>query len=347
MNRYTEDFPERFLVWLLQKDNAPSPSTNHSTMDVTGEGNQSLSSGKIDEIQDWEIDEFDELESEILNATVASPGESGVYPQSKSGKDNFTLQDRFQALVKRRLQKELQDNPPLFPWETEISDPEPESLSPNQFWTTHLQRLRLPVPIPPDIFAQLLECSQAVVQSSIASPMKLVRAVEGLFPGQSQMLHQFASVLLASASCDTLVVQQSQIAADFPSSYEAATPTEQMVLLLIAARQTIGSLTLTLSPHQPIVEREWLTGVGELVLRAEYQIERRLFACLRVQGLLPCGGSLKLQVGQACAIASRPDPGQLCVELSDLELNQTYPLEVLCPHLNDHPLIFAICPTIG
>ncbi|GET44304.1 hypothetical protein [Microseira wollei] len=346
MNRDTEDFPERFLVWLLQKDKAPEPSCKRAS----GEGSRFLTFGESDEIQDWEIDEFDELESEILNATVASPGESAVYPQSQSGKDNFTLQDRFQALLKRRLQKELQDNPPLFPWETEISDAEPdyaepESLPPNQFWTTHLQRLRLPVPIPPDIFAQLLECCQAVVQSSIASPIKLVRAVEGLFPGQSQILHQFASVVLASSSCDSLVVEQSQVPANFPSSYEAATPTEQMVLLLIAARQMIGSLTLTLSPHQPILEREWLTGVGELVLRAEYQVERRLFACLRVQGRFPCGGSLKLQVGQACAIASRPDAGQISVELSQLELNQTYPLEVLCPHLNQNPLIFGICPT--
>lgn len=352
MNRDTEDFPERFLVWLLQKDNAAEPSRKRLKTDATASGEvyQSLASGEIDQIQEWEIDEFDELESEILNATVASPGESGVYPQSKSGKDNFTLQDRFQALVKRRLQKELQDNPPLFPWETEISDcesdAEPASLSPNQFWTTQLQRLRLPVPIPPDIFAQLVDCCQAVVQSSIASPIKLVRAVERLFPGQSQILHQFASVVLASGSCDSKDrIDLSAAETNFPTCYEAATPTEQMVLLLIAARQIIGSLTLTLSPHQPIVESEWLTAVGDLVLRAEYQVERRLFACLRVQGRFPCGGSLKLQVGQACAIASRPDAGQLSVELSDLELNQTYPLEVLCPHLNDNPLIFGICPT--
>lgn len=350
MNRDTEDFPERFLVWLSQKDNAPQPSGKRSNTDATATGgvSQSLSTGEIDEIQAWEIDEFDELESEILNATVASPGESAVYPQPKSGKDNFALQDRFQALVKRRLQKELQDNPPLFPWETEISDcesdAEPASLSPNQFWTTQLQRLRLPVPIPPDIFAQLLDCCQAVVQSSIASPIKLVRAVERLFPDQSQLLHQFASVVLASGSCDS-PDDLSGVESNLPSSYEAATPTEQMVLLLIAARQIIGSLTLTLSPDQPTVESEWLTAVGDLVLRAEYQVERRLFACLRVQGKFPCGGSLKLQVGQACAIASRSDAGQLSVELSDLELNQTYPLEVLCPHLNEHPLIFGICPT--
>lgn len=352
MNRDTEDFPERFLVWLLQNNNAPQLSRQWSKTEatVTGEVPQSLSSGEIDEIHTWEIDEFDELESEILNATVASPGESAVYPQSKSGKENFALQDRFQALVKRRLQKELQDHPPLFPWETEISDCESDAelapSSPNQFWTTHLQRLRLPVPIPPDIFAQLVDCCQTVVHSSIASPIKLVRAVERLFPGQSQMLNQFASVVVASASDDNLAqIDLSGVETDFPSSYEAATPTEQMVVLLIAARQIIGSLTLTLSPHQPIVESEWLTAVGDLVLRAEYQVERHLLACLRVQGRFPCGGSLKLSVGQSCAIASRSDAGQLSVELSELELNQTYPLEVLCPHLHENPLIFGICPT--
>lgn len=352
MNRDTEDFPERFLFWLLQNDSAPASSRHRSNADVTASetgSTLSLCSGEIDEMPTWEIDEFDELESEILNATVASPGESAVYPQPQNGKDKLELQDRFQALVKRRLQKELQENPPLFPWETEISDCEPDaepvSLSPNQLWTTQLQRLHLPVPIPPDIFAQLLDCCQGVVQSSIASRIKLVRAVEGLFPGQSQKLHQFASVVLSSAACELPATSDWSEVKAFPTCYEAATPTEQMVLLLIAARQIIGSLTFTLSPDQPLVEREWLTAVGELVLKAEYQIEKRFFACLRVQGRFPCGGSLKLQVGQASAIASRPDPGQLSVELSDLDLNQTYPLEVLCPHLNENPLIFGIYPT--
>lgn len=341
MNKDTEDFPERFLIWLLQQENSPNPKSESST-DVTfpREVSQlSLCLGESDEIQGWEIDELDELESEILNA-IASPGESAVHPQPQSG----ALQDRFQALVKRRLQKELQDNPPLFPWETEISDADAE-LSPHQLWTTQVQNLRLPVPIPVDIFAQLLDRCQTVVQSSIASPIKLVRAVEALFPGQSQMLHQFASVVLSSASSGNPDQIVSPVEANFPSSYEAATPTEQMVLLLIAARQIIGSLTLTLSPSQPIVAREWLTAVGELAIQAEYQVEKRLFAGLRVQGRFPCGGSLKLQVGQAMAHASRPDSGQLSVELSDLELNQTYPLEVLFPPLDSNPLIFAICPT--
>lgn len=353
MNNDIEAFPEVFLAWILQINNSPEPSPQEglksaALLEDTLE--MSLYEDQIEEIEVWELDEFDQLESETLNATLASPSEPAVYPQpGKSGQIN--LQDRFQALVKRRLQQELQQHPPLFPWETEISDYEPDSLNtesvtPNELWTAQLQKLRLPVPIPPDIFAQLLERCQAVVQSSTAEGVKLVRAVEALFPGQSHVLKQFAGVLLKSTSAGSPhAIAFPQAVSKFPSSYEAATPTEQMVLLLIAARQIIGSLTLTLSPHQRMVEREWLTAVGQLALQADYTVERRLFASLRVQGRFPCGGSLKLQVGQASAIAQRPDPGQLSVELFDLELNQTYPLEILFPHLDHNPLVFSICPT--
>lgn len=353
MNRDIEDFPERFLVWLLQSDNSPKPSRHRSKTTAADASESSPEEGEIEEIDKWELDEFDQLESEVLNATAASLGESTVFSQSGKAGEISALQDRFQALVKRRLQKELQDRPPLFPWETEISDyepdcVEPDSFSPNQLWMAHLQKLRLPVPIPPDIFAQLLDRCQAVVQCSIAEGVKLVRAVEALFPGQSQVLNQFAGVVLNSSCLDSPEpIEFAQTASPFPSSYEAATPTEQMVLLLIAARQMIGSLTLSLSPNQRMVQREWLTAVGLLTLQAEYQVERRLFASLRVRGQFPYGGCLKLQVGEAQAIAQRPDAGQLSVELSDLELDQIYPLEVLFPELDQHPLVFGIYPRLG
>ncbi|UBF29401.1 hypothetical protein K9N68_17125 [Kovacikia minuta CCNUW1] len=36
------------------------------------------------------------------------------------------VQDRFYSLLKQRLQTEIQQNPPLFPWETEVNDYETE-----------------------------------------------------------------------------------------------------------------------------------------------------------------------------------------------------------------------------
>jgi hypothetical protein len=337
MNRDIEDFPSRFLVWLIQ-----------TPISIGADLTDEIVPDYLEEIEAWDLDELDQLELEILNAALDNPGESSHMSPSKSSGDMSALQDRFQALVKRRLQQELQDRPPLFPWETEISDYEPdffesEFVPPQQLWTAHLQNLRLPVPIPPDIFSQLLSRCQAVVQSSIAARVKLVRAVEELFPGQSQVLHRFAKVVLTGGSDNQTSELPDQ--SNFPSSYETATLQEKMVVLLIAARQIIGYLTLNLSPTQPSVERQWLTAVGRLALVADYQIERRLFASLRIQGQFPYGGSMRLQVGDSCAIASRPDPGQLSVELHDLELDQIYPLEVLFPQLDETPLIFGICPT--
>jgi hypothetical protein len=354
MNNDIEAFPEVFLAWFLQTKDSPEIFPQEGARKETFSRDTLESSSQeepIEEIEVWELDEFDQLESEVLNASLASSSELTVSPLSNRAEDPFTLQDRFQALVKRRLKTELQNNPPLFPWEKEISDYEPEEadtefVSPDELWTAQLNKLHLPVPIPADIVAQLFDRCEAVVQSSTAEGVKLVRAVEGLFPGQSQKLKQFAGVLLgAKSSPDAAAIAPRNTPSQFPSSYEVATPTEQMVLLLIAARQIIGSLTLSLSPAQSIVERQWLTAVGQLVLQAEYQVERRLFASLRVRGQFPCGGSLKLQVGQASAIAQRPDPGQLSVELSDLELDQIYPIEVLFPHLTHNPLIFGVCPT--
>lgn len=350
MNRDIEDFPEIFLAWLLQSDRAIESSVEFAhRADSTEEALEPPLWD--DEIENWELDELDLLESEALKATLSSPSEAAVCPPPSRPGDIPVIQDRFQELVKRRLQAELQKNPPRFPWETEISDdepdvPVPEAVVTNQLWTAQLQRFRLPVSIPPDIFAQLLERCQTAIQSSKAEGAKLVRAVEALFPGQSQVLHKFAGIVLASTAAKSAeTVDFAQVESKLPSSYETATLNEQMVLLLIAARQIIGALTLTLSPSQPIVERQWLTAVGMLTIQAEYQVERRLFASLRVEGQLPYGGSLKLQVGQSQAIAQRPDSGKVSVELFDLEVDQTYPLEILFPELDRNPLIFAICPT--
>jgi hypothetical protein len=270
------------------------------------------------------------------------------------------VQDRFHALLKRRLQTEIQRHPPLFPWESEITDYEADNLGVFQVasqaesspvlagasaanrspvWVTQLQNLNIPVSLPETVLVQLLEHCQEAVQSSLREGAKLVRAVESFFPDQSQSLNQWAGwVMLAGASrSDSTLLQGS----DFPTSYEAAVPAQQMVLSLLAAREIISSLTLSLSASVPNLERQWLTSAGLLTLQAGYtfgQVQGRL----QVQGMLPCGGRISLKAGEIETTTQRTAPGRLSLELLDLPTNQTYSLEVELYVPDQKPLVFAI-----
>ncbi|MBD2184643.1 hypothetical protein H6S82_15450 [Planktothrix sp. FACHB-1355] len=364
MNRDIEAFPEKFFAWLLQSDRVnPAPGhefdrstaslseKENSNLETPSEVTHSLELGDCD-IDDWELEDLDLLESEVLNAALSSTITPEVLrqPPQKPG-DIPVVRDRFQALLKRRLKKEIENNPPLFPWETEIGDYEPDrpakieldSGSATHLWTAQIQKFNLPVAIPPEVFTQLLDRCQAVVQSSKTEAAKLVRAVEVLFPGHSQMLNKFAQKVSAPADRKSLdTVDYRQEATKFPSSYETATLAEQMVLLLQAARQILGSLTLLVSSSQLAVERQWLSAVGVLTLEVQYQVHKQSIASVRIRGQFPCGGSLKFRGGQAVASTHRPDPGCLSVELFDLEPNHSYLLEVHFQQLGQKPLIFAV-----
>lgn len=353
MNRDIEAFPEQFFAWLLQSDCAIASSSGKensgSKMPTEDFPGLELDEG---DLEDWEDDDLDLLESEVLNATLSSTTEEpAVLHQPKRPGDIPAVRDRFQAILKRRLKDEIQNNPPLFPWENSISNYEPdrpmkvesEALSELHLWAAQQEKVKLPVSIPPKIFVQLLERSQAVTQSSRSQAAKLVRVVEALFPGHSQVLSKFADKAIAMAACKNSPQRELfSKSAKFPLTYETATVAEQMVLLLLAAWQIIDCLNLKLSPNQLTVERQWLTNVGLLTLKAKYLVENQLIRSIRIEGNIPCGGSFKFQGGQSQASTHRPDPGCLSVELFDLEPNQTYPLEVQLQQLGQKPLIFAV-----
>lgn len=269
------------------------------------------------------------------------------------------VQDRFYSLLKNRLQAEIQRNPPLFPWETEIHDYETETPpfaaiaaepvaepaiagSPKVgagFWGSQLKHLNLPVPVPEKVLTQLLQRCQEVVQSSLLEGAKLVRAVEELFPNQSPALNHLAGLVMTSPARSGGTTAPAPDA-NYPSSYEAAASPQQMVLSLLAAREIIASLTLTLSTDTPAVEREWLTEVGAFSLKAEYQSAPA--AALRVQANLPSGGGLILRGSGLQSSAERLSAGQLKVELSDIQPSELYSLEVRLTEKDATPLTFAV-----
>jgi len=271
--------------------------------------------------------------------------------------EQLTVQDRFHTLLKRRLQTEIQMHPPLFPWETEISDYEsdyePENLTfpaglriPVPLWATQLQNFNLPAPLPEQVLARLLERCQDVVQTSLQEGAKLVRAVESLFPDQTIALNHLAGRMLMSASATRSGDRNSltrNLASRLPD-YDAALPPQQMVLAMLAAQEIFAALTLTVSPNQPSLQRQWLTSAGALNLKVEAQSTGEQISMLRISGDFPCGGSLTVQAGDVQNTAIRSKAGCLSVEVIEVTPGQTYPLTVQFPDLDQKGLTFAVHP---
>lgn len=278
----------------------------------------------------------------------AVPFKSGELP---------AVQDRFYSLLKRRLQAEIQRNPPLFPWESEVADYQSEGYALLQseaapdlvpaaakvgaapVWSAQLDRLNLPVPMPQAVLTQLLERCQSAVQTSLREGARLVRAVEEMFPGQTPALNQLAGLVMVSPARSGAIGDRLQAKEDFPSSYEAAVPPQQMVLSLLAAREILSLLTLPLTPDQPQAEREWLTEAGPLQLQARANYSSAGIQ-LQVQTELPGAGSIILRVGEFMTAGQRPNAGRLHVELPDLQAVQTALLEVSLGEAQ--PLVFAL-----
>ncbi len=286
------------------------------------------------------IDDLDPLVSEDLSAiepvlrdSVNFSPHSGVR-LIHSGEIR-TVQDRFHAILKRRLQAEIQRNPPLFPWETEVTDYDYEQAESS--WMTQLRTMNLPLALPEPVLAELLGQCRRVVQLSLLEGAKLVQAVEALFPGHEQDLNSLAGVVLLGASRSAALTQD-----DLPESFETASPHQRMVLSMLAAKQLLDTLTVKVSATQPTAERQWMTEAGLLTLETSYQSQGE--GGLKVQGRVPCAASLVLRSGEVETQASRLDPGYLSVELLGLQPNQTYPLEVYFQGDSQPPLVFAVCP---
>jgi len=349
-NRDAEAFERHFLDWILGKPTAKASSEDEENLSQPPRPQGPDGIEENSGVEYWEWDEPDPIDT-VLDTEVGAQTNQPVQPMTLG--EIPTVQDRFQTLLKERLKAEIESNPPLFPWETELKnydhdypdDRAPEWVPPLHLWTPQLQNLRwgrLPIPIAQGVFAQLLEPCQELVMSSLREGSKLVRAVDGLFPGQSEELNELAGLVLRGSLRGVLDLE------DFPN-YEAATTDQQMVLSLLAAREIIDSLTLNCLANQPPVSREWLTGLGSLTLEAQYLSNggsEQAIPSLRVECQFPGGGSLDLKGGNAEATAQRPNSGCLSVELFDPQPDKTYSLEVRFQNFDARPLMFAVRPIL-
>jgi hypothetical protein len=327
-----------WLTWLLQD---PNPTVVAPSGETSSQGTGPDEFGAGDPL----LNHFDPLDSEEVAMLTSIQGSNRFsFEESLFFEfgDKPAVQDRFHTLLKRRLRIEIERNPPRFPWETEVYSYEgelqdsaaPELVMP-QLWTIQLQSLNLPVSMPETVLTSLFHQCQAVVQSSLREGTKLVQVVETLFPGQSQALNHLAGmVLVAPTRSGATAPPRTE---GFPDRYETATATQQMLLSLLAAREMIQALTLAVSPEQPKIQRQWQTAVGQLSLKADYQPQSQR---LRIEGQLPCGGSLRLQ-GEQVSQAERGDAGYLSVELPAPEPSQVCGLEIQLA-AQPSPLLFAV-----
>ncbi|MBD2459133.1 PatU [Nostoc sp. FACHB-87] len=327
MNSDSESLKNQLLTWLLADD----VNTSESNL--------------------VEFKEIDGVDNSLQQAATFASGdlELGGIPQTFKLGDIPTVQDRFQAVLKRRLQTEIENQPPLFPWETQLME-YPErleerslSLVPAWGWKAQQSKLNLPINLPETVFRELLEKCQTLLTASLPLGAKLVQAVEDFFPQESSYaLNDIAGLVLRSTyrSADVLD-QKLNIESDYPDLQ----PRQQMALSLMAAKQLLENLSLPVTPNSPVVERQWLTSEGLLTLRVEYQ-SRGKHTQLRVEADLPTKGIVTLRADGTLAMAQSSSAGCLNVELSCQEFNPTYTLEVEFPEIDQQPLLFVINPTI-
>lgn len=297
-----------------------------------------------------ECEEISGGENPLKDAAAPKSGEQALGGKSQTFQlgEIPTVQERFQAVLKRRLQIQNQNHPPLFPWESELIDypefvNEPSiALVPAWGWMAQQAKLNLPVHLPEKIFCQLLDKCQVLLTSSLPLGAKLVQVVESFFPNDSQTINDLAGLVLRSTyrSVDTLEKMP-----NIQSDYSDLGSRQQMALSLLAAKQLLDNLTLPISLAHPVVARQWLTSAGTLSIKVELQSLGKLTKLI-VQGELPTKGILKLAGNGSQAMAQSSSPGCLSLELCCGQLNQTYSLEVEFPDLGQQPLLFVINPAI-
>jgi hypothetical protein len=322
MNSDSESLQYQLLTWLM---------ADHVT---TGE-------------QPLVTSEEDDGVSNTLNQTITVTSDEsglGAEPQTFQIGEIPTVQERYQAVLKRRLQIQSQNHPPLFPWESELVDyPEfveqPSIASVSGWgWLTQPSLLNLPIPLPEKVFQELATKCQALVTSSLPLGAKLVQAVESLFPDEHQAVNDLAGLVLRSAYRSGNAVAT---APNLQSDYSELLPRQQMALSLMAARQMLENMTLAVSLTEPVAEKLLFSSVGNLSFKVELQSLDQLMR-LNVQAELPMQGTLQLQGEGATKHATSPMSVNPGVELSISETDHTYFLKVEFPELNQSQLFVLV-----
>jgi hypothetical protein len=311
-----------FLLGLLTYFGPTAASPSGSAVDLE-EGDRQSTSGLVVPFVDNSGVVSDPTNPSLPTAP-STYTESNMPPLSELG-DMPAVQSHFQTILKRRLQVEIEQAPPLFPWESELQAypiAAPAMVLP--MWLTQLQSLRLPTPLPDDILVALLARCQDLAQQALQPGVKLVQAVESLFPDQPQAIDQIAGLVLAGAARDGHSPDFQALKAAFPEGYGGANPHQQVTLAMLAARDIFDALTLKVSAETPTMSRHWQTSRGLVTLTVSY--EPGAIARLHLAADLPAAGHLA--IGSLGEMVTQTGPGVLDLMISDPEPERFYSLEV-------------------
>ncbi|MGK7920205.1 MAG: hypothetical protein AB4080_09410 [Trichodesmium sp.] len=334
-NKQVETFEKNFFDWLLSEPSSQEVS-------VAGDGQIPMDNReetiRVEELYWEELDPLDSEEIDFPCQNESQPLISGEAP-------SMLYYNRFESLLQKRLKAEIAAKPPRFPWEepghtTEYPDVESQDWVPQNLWGSQIKNIRwrnLSIPLTESVFAQILQSCQEIINSDLLPGRKLLRAVDNLFPGQSQSLNNLAGLVLVGPARDGELIS-AQV-----SAYDTATPKQQMLLSLLAAKEILASLSLSCNLNQSITTRQWETLVGSITIEAEYStLEDNSATSLKVKAQVPEGATLQLQGRESCqAISQRSNPGTLWVELLNPEPEETY--ELIIKLLNwEQPLKFVV-----
>lgn len=350
MNSDSEMIRSLLLRLLEEPSSLSSTPSGNSASSPSGKVSQANESSGVDPQEDWVAEHgatpWDPLNSEELSSLPPEMARPDLVAKTHSFFDLGDIpavQDRFQALLKRKLQTEIERRPPLFPWESEVQEYPvdlPVFSAPEGVWIAHLRSLNLPTRLPDAVLADLLKRCQAIAATPLQQGLKLIKAVESLFPDQPQTLNQMADMVLVSAGAHRGSVTSAHMA-NLSTDYDGANPQQKIALSMLAAQEILNNLSLSLSVDEPHRLRTWITAHGPIHVEATYNAEHHPQQIdLRIH--LPISGTVQLQGQEVAAAAQRSGAGYLNLGISNPQPTQAYSLQIKLAGAEQTPLQFNI-----
>lgn len=283
------------------------------------------------------------LIADVVNLPISNPNsEVEKDTEQRSMSTLYSPQDYAQKSISERLKAEYEIQSPLFMWEVQLIDDSTETqptqvnIPHTQLWLTHLRSAKLSALLPEQVLISLLERCQAMLRVPLKSAIKLMQTVAFLFPDNSEELMSIANMILTPAYRSGSL--STKLIAKLSHGYKEATLDQKMTLSMLAAKEILDLLTLKVSQDQPISQRQWKTSLGDLHLKI-LLIEPN---GLQIQAQLPCDGILCVQHHEVDVATQCDSSGSVLMELSNLQPNQDYPLEVKLLNQDKASILFNI-----
>ncbi|MEM8603113.1 MAG: hypothetical protein AAGF24_04685 [Cyanobacteria bacterium P01_H01_bin.121] len=267
-------------------------------------------------------DGFDDHFLEWLSTSPYSPGNvdkdgapgqgidlplSSEQPLLELGEESV-IEDRFYAILRQRIKTAIEASPPLFPWESEVTEyqdiplavSEPVPVAAAMAWMPQLQSLHLPFTLPGNVATQLLKQCQKLNREVLREGERLVQAVTALFPDTTEILPQIAGQVILGPARFQGTNPWAQMGTNIAERYEQASREQQIFATMLAAQELFNCLQLDLSATT-VAKQTWQTEAGPITLTAARLLASQPAVasqwegfCLVLEAELPTAGALNV-----------------------------------------------------